>query len=258
MSPLAEFGAARLAGLGAFVYFAGVVDALAGGGGLITLPAYLAFGLDPRLVLGTNKLVSSIGTTAACVSYQRRHRLDLGRLTPAFVMALLGSFAGASAAKSLDARGIRLLVLFALPLVAGLIYSKHSFGKEDRSASLGSALSQREAAISLPLGAYDGFVGPGTGTFFALAYSRWCRYDLLGSTVRAKFLNLATNVSALAAFMLAGRVDFRLGAVMAVMSVSGNWTGAHLGSKNGARLIRPAVIAVCLGLFIKLLLDFKP
>jgi uncharacterized membrane protein YfcA len=171
-------------------------------------------------------------------------------------MALIGSFLGASAAKSLDARGIRLMVLFALPAVAALLYSQRAFGREDRSASLGSGLKAREAALALPIGAYDGFVGPGTGTFFALAYSRFCRYDLLGATGRAKFLNLATNLSALAAFLLAGKVDLPLGLAMGAASMAGNWTGAHLALKNGPKLIRPAVLAVCSGLFLKLLFDF--
>jgi uncharacterized protein len=245
----------ELAGLGAFVFFAGFVDALAGGGGLITLPAYLAFGVDPTLVLGTNKLVSSIGTTAACVNYQRKHKLALGALAPAIISALIGSFIGATMAKSLDARGIRIMILCALPVVAAMIYSKRSFGNEDQSASLGGMLAKREAGLSLPIGWYDGFVGPGTGTFLALAYSRWCRYDLLGATIRAKFLNLATNLAALAAFIMAGRVDYKLGAMMAVMSVAGNWTGSHWGAKGGAKAIRPAVLLVCAGLFLKLLTD---
>ncbi len=256
MTPLAEFGPYKLAGLAALIFFGGVVDALAGGGGLVTIPAYLAFGLDPRFLLGTNKLSSCIGTAAASLNYQRNQRLDLAAMAPGFAAALLGAVLGATAAKSLGASGIRILVLVALPLVGWFIYSKHGFGREDRSASLGGALKRRETALALPIGVYDGFFGPGTGLFFALAQVRWCRRDLLGATVRAKFLNLTTNLAALATFLLAGRVDIPLGLLMAAASVAGNWTGSHLGLKNGPKAIRPAVLLVCFGLFAKLLLDY--
>jgi hypothetical protein len=109
--------------------------------------------------------------------------------------------------------------------------------------------------MSLAFGAYDGFIGPGTGTFFALALSRWCRYDLIGATARAKFMNLATNAAALVFFFYVGRVHIALGLWMGAVSIGGHWTGSHLGLKRGADAIRPMVILVCAGLFLKLLHD---
>ena len=102
---------------------------------------------------------------------------------------------------------------------------------------------------------HDRDPGPGAGTFYALGFVRYCHYDLLGATARAKALNLLSNVAALATFVAAGRVDWRVGLPMAGLSVAGNWVGAHLGVRGGAAVIRPVVLLVCAGLFAKLLFD---
>lgn len=253
---LETFTAAQLAALAALVFFAGLVDALAGGGGLITLPAYLAAGLDPALVLGTNKLSSSIGTTAAVATYQRRQKLPLGHLGLPVAACLIGSFLGARAAIGIEPRHIRTAMLVVLPVLAGFLYFRRGFGKTDEShRHTATHLTARTSAVALPLGFYDGIFGPGTGTFLALAMTRFCGYDLLGATGRAKIFNLSTNLAALAAFLLAGRVHVRVGLIMGAASVLGNFTGSHLGLLRGAEAIRPAVLLVCAGLFAKLLLD---
>ena len=246
----------RFAILAVLVYFAGVVDSLAGGGGLVTLPAYLAVGVPPALVLGTNKLSSSFGTTTATVNYVRAKRDLDWPILAALAAALAGSALGARLTLYFDPRWIRYLVLAALPLVAGLLLIHREFGHADRSRELSKpARAGRAAAFSFPFGIYDGFFGPGTGTFFAVAFSRVCRHDLVGATTRAKLLNMATNVAALASFLLARRVDIPLGLSMAAVSAAGNLTGSHLGIKKGARVMRPALALVCAGLFVKLLLD---
>jgi uncharacterized membrane protein YfcA len=242
--------------LAPLIFFAGLVDSLAGGGGLVTLPAYLAAGLSPTLLLGTNKLGSSIGTTAAAINYRRGRGLDLRPMILPFVACFAGSVTGARLSTLLDPAHLRYVILLVLPLVGWLIYSHHDFGRVDRSAELErSSLAGRTALMGFFIGMYDGFFGPGTGMFFALALSRWGRYDLLGATARAKFLNLATNLSALAFFLHAGRLDLRLGLSMGAASVAGNWTGSHLGLKKGAEAIRPMVLLVVAGLFAKLLWD---
>lgn len=253
---LEGFSPAQLGLLGALVFFAGLVDALAGGGGLITLPAYLSAGLDPALVLGTNKLSSSIGTVASAAQYQRKLRLPLKDFAPAIAASLAGSYGGARLARLLDPSWLRYLLVGVMPLLAYLIHSKHGFGRADRSAELGAReLLSRSILVSLPIGLYDGFFGPGTGTFFALALARFCRYDLLGATARAKALNLVSNLSALAAFLATGQVHLSLGLGMGALSVGGHYAGSRLGLKRGAEAIRPAVLAVLAGLFLKLIVD---
>lgn len=242
--------------LGACVFLAGVVDALAGGGGLITLPAYLAAGLPPALVLGTNKLASSVGTVVSMLRYRRAAQLSLRPFLPVIATALVGAWLGARLALHVDPSWIRPLLLALLPAVAWLIWSHKDFGHEDRSAHLSTEERRRRGLmIAFPIGAYDGFFGPGTGTFFALAFVRWGRYDLIGATARAKVLNLVSNLAALTAFAWAGRLDWRTGLSMSVLSVAGHWVGSHLGVRDGARLIRPVVVLVCAGLFAKILFD---
>lgn len=253
---ISGFSPAAFAVLGACVFLAGVVDALAGGGGLITLPAYLAAGLSPALVLGTNKLASSLGTVVATVRYQRALKFSLKAFLPAMLATALAAWLGARLAMLVDPKWLRPLMLAALPAVTWLIWSRRNFGHEDVSHRLSSAdRRRRELLVAAPLGAYDGFFGPGAGTFYALGLVRVCGYDLLGATARAKTLNLMSNLAALSAFVAAGRVGWRVGLPMAALSVAGNWVGAHLGVRSGARLIRPVVVLVCAGLFAKLLFD---
>ncbi len=251
-----EFSWIQLTALSALVFFAGFVDALAGGGGLITLPAYLATGLPPSLLLGTNKLSSSIGTVASALRYSRALSLSVRPLLPATLAAVVGSLAGARAALGMNPQWLRYFLLAALPLLAYFIYSRHEFGAADRSETLPAPSRQRRSvAVSLPIGAYDGFFGPGTGTFLALAFVRFGRYDLLGATARAKWINLATNLAALCAFLAAGTVHIALGAAMGFFSVTGHWAGSHVGLSGGSREIRPAVACVCALLFAKLFYD---
>jgi uncharacterized membrane protein YfcA len=145
-----------------------------------------------------------------------------------------------------------------LPVVAWLIWSRGDFGDVDSSHRHTHAEKRlRGALVAAPVGLYDGFFGPGAGMFYALGFVRVCGYDLLGATGRAKALNLLSNVAALATFLAAGRVAWRVGLPMAAMSISGNFVGAHLGVRNGAKAIRPVVLFVCAGLFAKLLLDAR-
>jgi hypothetical protein len=175
---------------------------------------------------------------------------------PSLVCAVLGSGLGAWLALSLGPACIRLLLLAALPLVCLAVLARHEFGEEDHSAELDArTLRQRSCLISAAVGTYDGFFGPGTGTFFALALARWCRHDLLGATGRAKLLNLTTNFAALAVFLCSGRLSLALGLAMAAASAAGHWLGAHLGLRHSERVIRPAVALVCAGLFLKILRD---
>lgn len=253
---IAGLPAARFAVLAALVFFAGVVDSLAGGGGLITLPAYLAAGLNPALVLGTNKLGSSIGTTAAVANYHRGKGLSPKKVALPLAACLLGSLCGAHLATRLAPTYIRTTLLVVLPLLAGFLFFKPNFGHADetgRHSPLG--LQARSAAVTLPSGFYDGIFGPGTGAFMALGLTHFAGFDLLAATAQAKLFNWTTNLAALATFLFARRVSIPLGLCMGAASLCGNFAGSHLGLRGGAKTIRPAVLLVCAGLFAKLMLD---
>jgi uncharacterized protein len=251
-----EISTASLAALAALVFLAGFVDSLAGGGGLITLPAYLSVGVPPALVLGTNKLSSSIGTVVSAVRFWRASSPKIRDAAPVVACALAGSALGAKLALLLDPAWLKPILLGALPFVVAAVLSAPRFGHADETASLGRrAVLLRSMAIALPIGCYDGFFGPGTGTFFALALTLFSRCSLLQATTQAKVLNLASNVAALGAFLHAGRVDVRLGAAMGMMSVAGHYAGSSVGIKGGAKVIRPMLAVVCAGLFLKILAD---
>lgn len=247
---------AALAFLGACVFFAGVVDALAGGGGLITLPAYMAAGLNPAFILGTNKMVSSMGTAVATFRYHRSLRFSVKEFLPVVASAAAGAWLGARFALLVDPRWLRPLLIVALPAVAWLVWSRKDFGAEDVSHRLpGGERRRRERAVAGGVGFYDGFFGPGAGMFYALGFVRAAGYDLLGATGRAKALNVTSNLAALLTFLFAGRVNWRLGLPLIALGVSGNWVGAHLGVRRGAKAIRPVMALVCAGLFAKILFD---
>ena len=250
------FGPGATAFLAACVFFAGVVDALAGGGGLITLPAYLAVGLNPALILGTNKLTSCLGTIVSTWRYHRALKFSIKDFLPVIAASMIGSWFGARAAILIDPKWIRPMLLAALPVVSWLVWSKKDFGALDESRNISAAERERRGIlVAAPIGFYDGIFGPGTGTFFAIAFARWGKHDLLGATARAKILNLVSNIGALGAFMWAGRLHWKVGLSMALLSAAGHWVGSHLGVKRGASLIRPVVALVCAGLFVKVLFD---
>ena len=254
---LDEISASGLALLGLLVFVAGIVDSLAGGGGLITLPAYLAAGLDPALVLGTNKLASSLGTIVSSFRYQKAVKLEASVVLPALAASLIGSFLGARLALILDPALLRPILLGALPAAAYLVLAGSSLrAPKDAEPLTPREVAARASAVSLPIGCYDGFFGPGTGTFFAIAFSRLCRWDLLQATAAAKILNLVSNVAALTAFLAAGRVHLALGLAMGALSVAGNAVGSGLGIRKGSAAIRPFLAAVCVALFFKVLADF--
>lgn len=242
--------------LGLLVFFAGAVDSLAGGGGLITLPAYMAFGLEPALLLGTNKLSATIGAAGSAYRYWDKLRIPLKPFLPVIFAAWLGSMAGARLTLLLDPAWLRPMLLAALPLVAVAVYGGKRLGAEGGAEGAAPpAIDRRLSALAGVIGAYQGFFGPGAGTFFALALARLCGFGLLGATARAKVLDLVSNVAAVAAFLLQGRLDWRVGLSMGLVSVAGHAVGSHVGLERGATAIRPAILLVLAGLFAKLAHD---
>ena len=242
--------------LGALVFLAGFVDSIAGGGGLITLPAYLHFGLPLERLLGPNKLSSCLGTGVAVFKYLRELRFEKYFLAVLIFFAALGSFLGAGAVSSVPPAMIRYLLIISLPPTAFFLIARHRMTISDTSAALSeAALLARAAAISFAVSFYDGMLGPGTGTFFAVAFARFCGYDLLNATALSKLLNLTSNIAALATFLALGSVDIRLGLMMGAVGMCGNYLGAHLALKKGAWVIRPLLFVVANTLLAKVIWD---
>lgn len=246
----------QLLGLSMCVFTAGVIDAMAGGGGLIALPAYAAFGVPPALLLGTNKLSSTLGIWVSTARYIKHIGAHPKEFVPMVVVTLIASAAGARAVLLIDPQWIRYMLLAAIPFVSVAVLGKRDFGKDDTSAALKpESLRVRELAIAAPIGAYDGFFGPGTGTFLAIGFSRVCGYTLIHATTRAKVINMASNAAALGTFLWAGRAHLELGIAMGFINIAGHFVGSSLAIKKGQSAIRPALVMICSLLFMKVAYD---
>jgi hypothetical protein len=238
------------------VFLAGVVDSIAGGGGLLSVPAYLAAGLPPHYVLGNNKFSSSFGTLFATLRYHQHGMIDVRVAVLSAFFALIGSFLGSSAVLLLSADFLRLLLVVLIPLVAVLTLSNRSLGRENHSQRQTRRRKYGLAALAaLLLGFYDGFFGPGMGMFLILFFTMALKYDFVTANANTKVVNLASNIAAVVTFIAHGKVIFVIGIPAAMAGIAGNLLGARLVIKRGSSLIRPVFIFTLLLLFGKVLYD---
>ena len=238
------------------VFFAGLVDSIAGGGGIISLPAYIAAGVPAHLALGTNKFASCIGTSVATFRFIKNGKLHITAALAAVSAALIASPLGALLALRVSEAFLRYVLLGLLPVLAFFILSKKGF-REDGAANKHSrsTIIRLSLAAGFCIGMYDGFFGPGTGTFLILIFNIIIGFDLLTASGNAKAVNLASNLAALITFLLSGAVLFRLAIPAALFGIAGNYIGAGLALKKGARIIRPLFVVVLALLMAKLLFD---
>ena len=235
---------------------AGVVDAIGGGGGLLTVPALLAAGLPTHLALGTNKGCSTWGTAAATITFARAGKLGLRRGAIGFFGGAIGAVAGARAQLAFAPQALKpiVLVLLVVAAVTLAVYRP----KPRAQVSAGEGEGEREdavlapLAIALVLGAYDGFFGPGTGTFVIVAHAMFLGAPLSMATADAKAVNLGSNVASLTTFAMRGTVLWAIAIPMAIGNIAGNVLGARLAVRSGDRAVRLVVIAVSLALVAKL------
>jgi uncharacterized membrane protein YfcA len=238
------------------VFLAGLVDSIAGGGGLLSVPAYLAAGLPPHYVLGNNKFSSSFGTLFATLRYHQHGMIDVRVALLSAFFALIGSFLGSSAVLLLSAGFLRILLVVLIPLVAILTLSNRSLGRENHSQRQTRQRKYGLAALAaLLLGFYDGFFGPGMGMFLILFFTMALKYDFVTANANTKVVNLASNIAAVITFIVHGKVIFAIGIPAAVAGIAGNLLGAKLVIKRGSSLIRPVFIFTLLLLFGKVLYD---
>ena len=251
-----ELDIAQYVLLGVMSFFAGFIDSIAGGGGLISLPAYLSLGIPPHFVLGTNKFSSSCGTSFATFRYFRHGSIEPRVAVFSVLGALIGSPVGAKLALLLDERYLKILLIALLPAIAVFVFLRKNFGHSDTSDRWSAAqISLLSGAIGLAIGTYDGFFGPGTGTFLLLAFTGIVGLPLIKASGNAKIVNLSSNIGALVAFLLSGKVIISLGAVAAVFNIAGNWIGSGLAIKRGAKIIKPAFIVSIALLLGKIVFD---
>jgi len=238
-------------------FLAGWVDAVVGGGGLLQVPALFAAypQAAPATLFGTNKLSSIAGTSVATVRYLRVVRVPLRVLLPSFLAALVAAFLGAKAVAVLPVGWLRPVILALLALVAAYTFFHGELG-QTHAPRLSAAAEWRWAvAVGLALGFYDGFFGPGTGTFLVFIFVRWFGYDFLSASASAKVVNFGTNLAALAYFVPAGHVFVALGLGMAVANVAGSVLGTHWALRHGSRWVRRVFLVLVCALIGKFAYD---
>jgi len=242
-----------LALLGCAAFLAGLVDAVVGGGGLIQLP--VLFSLFPKeapaTLLGTSKLAGIFGTSAAAVNYARRVRVAWSAAAPAAVAAFALSFVGAYTVTRVPPDFVRLLLPLVLVAVAVYTFRKKDFGAVHSPVHSGN--SERYLAIGMGacIGFYDGFFGPGTGSFLIFLFVRFFGFDFLSASAAAKVVNVACNFSALMWFGVSGHLLWQLGLLMAVCQIGGSLVGTRLAIRHGSAFVRKLFLVVVTLLIIK-------
>jgi uncharacterized membrane protein YfcA len=227
--------------LGLAGFGAGFVDSIAGGGGIISLPALLAVGIPPHLALGTNKLQAAVGTTFAAGNYARRGLLQRSQLLLGVTFTAAGALAGAMLVVRLPSMWLARVVPWLLVAIFVYVVCSPRLGESAGRARMSTAAFS--VVFGLSLGFYDGFFGPGTGSFWTLAFIGLLGFALPQATAQTKVMNLTSNVVALAWFAVHGDVAWRLGLGIAAANVAGALAGSSLAIDKGARLIRVFFLA---------------
>ena len=239
------------------LFLAGLVDAIGGGGGLISLPAYLFAGLPVHMAIATNKLSSSCGTALATGRFIRNGLVNFRLAVPSVIAAVLGSSLGARLSLAVSESVMKYILLAVLPAAAFFVLNRHLFRNEGKHAAVADRRTLAVCiAAAFVIGMYDGFYGPGTGTFLIIAFTVFARMTVESANAQAKVINLTTNITSLAVFLLNGQVLFPLGLAGALCNMAGNWVGSGLAITKGAKIARPVILLVLLLLLAKILFNF--
>ena len=235
-------------------FLGGFVDAVAGGGGLISLPGYMIAGLPPHNAIATNKLSSGMGTAVATGKLAKSGYIPWKKAALCIVMAFIGSSAGANLALMVDADLFKKLMLVIIPLTA--VYVTRTKTMDGEPEPIGPARSAaRACVVALVIGVYDGFYGPGTGTFLILLLSGFARFRLGEANGVAKSINLTTNLASLAVYLLNGKVIILLGLAGGVFGIIGNYIGVTFFEEKGSKAVKPIMIVVLAVFFIRILTE---
>ena len=238
------------------VFLGGLVDAIAGGGGLITVPAYLLAGLSPHAATATNKCGNVFGTALATWRFLKRGHVHRNVAIVSAIMALIGSHLGAKLNLIVPSDILYYIMLVAVPILAVFIIVKRDFGTVSNLEKFSpKGLLVVSGMVGFVLGGYDGFFGPGAGTLMMLAFAAICGFDLLTASGNAKVVNTASNVASLVTFALAGEVVWIVGLPAAACNMVGSYIGSKLALEKGAKIIRPMFIVVLAILIGKLAWD---
>ncbi len=232
---------------------AGFVDAIAGGGGLITLPVMLSLGGDPQSALGTNKLQAAFGSASATWHYARAGAVDLRDCGRGAVLTFVGALVGTLGVRQIGPHTLKVVIPLLLIAVAAYMLRHPQLGQANRGARMSRA--RFDLTFGLLLGFYDGFFGPGTGTFWAMAFVLALGFNLTRATGYTKAMNFSSNLCSFLLFALAGKVNYGAGVIMGVGQLIGARFGSRMVMTRGTKFIRPVFITVVLTITGKLLYD---
>ena len=234
------------------LFLAGLVDSIGGGGGLISLPAYLFAGLPVHMAIATNKLSSACGTTLSTARFIRKGLVNFRLAVPSVIAAVLGSSLGANLSLRVSEDVMKYVLFAVLPTAAFVVLNRHLFKDSRRHAAVADRRTLLVCLVSaFVIGMYDGFYGPGTGTFLIILFSLLAKLDVRASNGLCKAVNLTTNVTSLLVFLRGGQVLIALGLAAAVCNMLGNWLGAGMAIKSGVKITRPIIIFVLLLLLLR-------
>lgn len=232
---------------------AGFVDAIAGGGGLLSIPVLLWAGLPPLETLATNKLQASFGSLTATINYARHGLLELRRLLPAVALTFCGAAIGALVVRVLPSDFLAKMIPGLLIVFAFYFLFSPRIGDEDRHHRIGHPAFA--ISIGATVGFYDGFFGPGTGSFFTLAFVTLLGYGLRRAVAGAKLLNFTSNFASLLIFIAGGHVLWTVGFAMGFGQLIGSYFGSHVAVRHGSAIIKPLLVLVSLSISLKMLFD---
>jgi len=237
-----------------FIFLAGFIDAIAGGGGLISLPAYWSAGIPPHMALGTNKFSSCSGTIFSTARFLHARMIDVPVALIGAVMALAGSWLGASTALLISGEFLNYLLIVLIPLITVLVLVRKNLGFSDTAHLLKLGYRLILGALAgLIIGFYDGFFGPGTGTFLILIYSALLHYDFVRANGNSKVVNLASNMAAVVTFAVHGQIWYPIAIPAAVCGIAGNLLGSKMVMLRGNKIIRKVFILALVLLLIRVL-----
>ena len=240
------------------VFLSGFVDAIAGGGGLVSIPAYLLAGFPPIVASGTNKISANMGCAVSFTTYLKKGFINSSIAIPCVITAILGSSIGATIATKLSQDLLRMIVLVLLPIIFIITMKKDTFISNDNieeNVVFDNIIKVKCAIISFFIGMYDGFYGPGTGTFLIILFSKLVKLDIKRANGITKAINLSTGVSALIVYVITGKALIVLGLIAGCFNMLGGYIGANLFSKSGAKIARPIILIVIAIFMIKTILE---
>ncbi len=235
------------------LFLTGFVDAIAGGGGLISLPAYMIAGLPIHTAIATNKLSSACGTTLSTIRFIKNGLVNFKLAVPSIIAAVLGSSLGANLSLQTDEKIMNYILFFVLPVAACIVLNKKLFRDNEGNALLLDKKTYLTAVIAaFIIGMYDGFYGPGTGTFLIIAFTVFAKMNISNANAQSKVINLTTNLTSLTIFLFNGQCHLLLGFVGAVCNMAGNYIGSGLVMSKGSKIAKPLIIFVLFLLFLKI------